>query len=354
MSINVNKCAISSEIIDTAFKQQRMRAWKPIMTTGSVVPAFLIVGVIFLPLGILFLFTSNNVNEVVVDYTHCNASSVSNSLYLTSPGMSCADYIQTTNFTENCYCNISFQLSSAMTGKVYMYYGLENFYQNHRRYVRARSDYQLLGNPTYTVSDCEPFRYANGTTTPIAPCGAIANSLFNDSLTLTFQNTTGNVNVGLIDRGIAWSVDLSIKYNNPTVQTGFPLRYGFNGTAKPPYWRKPVYELSSDPNNNGFKNEDLIVWMRTAALPRFRKLYRKVNHTQAGFVNGLPSGNYFFNVEYNFPVTTFSGKKRLILSTASWLGGKNPFLGIAYITVGSMCIVLGFLCLFYHYQYANR
>lgn len=26
-----------------------------------------------------------------------------------------------------------------------MYYGLQNFYQNHRRYVMSRSDAQLLG-----------------------------------------------------------------------------------------------------------------------------------------------------------------------------------------------------------------
>lgn len=117
-----------------------------------------------------------------------------------------------------------------------------------------------------------------------------------------FQNSSGNVNVGLLNRNIAWSVDLNIKYKNPTVPSGFPLRYGFNGTAKPPYWRKPVYELSTDSDNNGFKNEDLIVWMRTAALPSFRKLYRKVNRTQAGFANGLPSGNYFLNVEYSILV----------------------------------------------------
>lgn len=62
-------------------------------------------------------------------------------------------------------------------GKVYMYYGLTNFYQNHRRYVRSRDDNQLLGrlNPNPS-SDCQPFAFNN--TEPIAPCGAIANSLF--------------------------------------------------------------------------------------------------------------------------------------------------------------------------------
>jgi len=73
----------------------------------------------------------------------------------------------------------------------------------------------------------------------------------------------------------------------------------FNGTAHPPNWQKPVYELDpDDPENNGYENEDLIVWMRTAALPNFRKLYRLVNHTGV-FENGLPAGNYTLNVDYS-------------------------------------------------------
>ena len=39
---------------------------------------------------------------------------------------------------------------------------------------------------------------------------------------------------------------------------------------------REVWELDTvNPGNNGFQNEDLIVWMRTAALPNFRKLYRR-------------------------------------------------------------------------------
>ena len=68
-----------------------------------------------------------------------------------------------------------------------MYYGLTNFYQNHRRYVKSRDDAQLAGgtvsSPGDLVTDCDPFREVtdeNGENArPIAPCGAIANSMFN-------------------------------------------------------------------------------------------------------------------------------------------------------------------------------
>ena len=67
-----------------------------------------------------------------------------------------------------------------LQGKVYMYYGLTNFYQNHRRYVKSRDDNQLLGklNPKYVSYDCMPYDYTTNEKKPIAPCGAIANSLF--------------------------------------------------------------------------------------------------------------------------------------------------------------------------------
>lgn len=64
-------------------------------------------------------------------------------------------------------------------------------------------------------------------------------------------------------------------------------------------WRKPVFELdASDPDNNGFINEDLIVWMRTAALPTFRKLYRIIQK-KPNMVPTLPSGNYILSVTYS-------------------------------------------------------
>ncbi len=64
---------------------------------------------------------------------------------------------------------------------MYFYYGLVNYYQNHRRYVRSRDDNQLLGKTAAVSSDCQPFQYTsiNGTNIDYTPCGAIANSKFN-------------------------------------------------------------------------------------------------------------------------------------------------------------------------------
>ena len=63
-----------------------------------------------------------------------------------------------------------------------MYYGLSNYYQNHRRYVKSRDDEQLLGNiinPDDLNNDCDPYKTEEQTDKGYAPCGAIANSLFN-------------------------------------------------------------------------------------------------------------------------------------------------------------------------------
>ena len=94
------------------------------------------------------------------------------------------------------------------------------------------------------------------------------------------------VSVPLLATGIAWTTDLETKFNNPV--------NGFSGTVPPKYWKKNVSSLEG-----GYKNEDLIVWMRTAALPSFRKFYRRVDHSNAYFSENLPMGNYSIDIDHS-------------------------------------------------------
>lgn len=75
--------------------------------------------------------------------------------------------------------------------------------------------------------------------------------------------------------------------------------------VKPQNWRKNIWDLDpKNPDNNGLQNEDLIVWMRTAALPTFRKLYRRLNRNADGYLSGLPNGNYVLSVAYSKTLET--------------------------------------------------
>lgn len=215
-----------------------------------------------------------------------------------------------------------------------MYYGLTNFYQNHRRYVKSRDDNQLLGKLSAPPStDCFPFNFNNNNDTPskpIAPCGAIANSLFSGKIflkvmiylwmliklfadELKLHSVVMGKDVPLLNTGIAWPSDKEMKFRNPegnltdgTLLTVLKrlnshnnMILAFKDYDKPPSWRKSIFELDpTNSSNNGFENEDLMVWMRTSALPTFRKLYRRVNHTAEGFISGLLKGNYVLNVKY--------------------------------------------------------
>uniref|UniRef100_H2ZJC1 Cell cycle control protein n=1 Tax=Ciona savignyi TaxID=51511 RepID=H2ZJC1_CIOSA len=317
---------------NTAFKQQRLPAWAPILSAKSTLPIFFIVSIAFVPIGVVLLVTSEAVVEFQYDYTDC--------------------IINQSSMTQPCTCVINITLGTSMDGNVYAYYGLTNFFQNHRRYVKSRDDNQLFGVHVATTSvstSCAPYNLFNdnGTIRPIAPCGAIANSMFND----TFTFSQGSAQVPIVRTGIAWPTDYSVKFNNP-----FPtndLDQAFSQYAKPSNWQKPVQSLDRNlSTNNGYKNEAFIVWMRTAAFSHFRKPYGILNRV-AGYTNGLPSGQYTLLVDYNFPVTAFGGRKRFILSTTSWMGGKNSFLGVAYIVFGGMCFIGGILLTMIHLHARN-
>ena len=92
----------------------------------------------------------------------------------------------------------------------------------------------------------------------------------------------------------------------------------------------------------GVTDEHFIVWMRTAALPKFRKLYGRLHK------NFKIGDSITFNIDTNFEVRSFNGHKSLVISTVNTLGGKNNALGIAYMTIGCISIFIGILFAFKH------
>nr|XP_057937019.1 cell cycle control protein 50A-like isoform X2 [Doryrhamphus excisus] len=189
----------------SSFRQQKLPAWKPVLTTGAVCLALFIIGLLFIPIGIALSATSANIKEVKIDYTGMDKSS------------SCFSCWKSSSWNNTCKCTVPFFLDRSFDSTVFMYYGLSNFYQNHRRFVSSRHDSQLNGNMESLMEpskDCEPYAFRDNK--PIAPCGAIANSMFNDTLDL-FRNvpTVGDVRIPLTGKGIAWWTDKHLKFKNP-------------------------------------------------------------------------------------------------------------------------------------------
>lgn len=250
----------------------------------------------------------------------------------------------------NWTCQLTFTIPESMGPPVFLYYRLNNFYQNHRRYVQSLYLDQMKGkwvdNTTIKKSTCEPLTTDPETNKAYYPCGLIANSVFNDSIGSPQKvGVSSQTEYHMTKKGIAWASDKEIIKNT---------EYQPWEVVPPPNWRTkyPDGYIGEVPKLGD--DEDYMVWMRTAALPSFSKLSRR-NDTAAlekghyklsikdGMFGKLSTNLSSANRGIDFPVTEYGGEKWILLSTRTAVGGKNPFMGIAYVVVGGTCVLLGTL-----------
>ena len=171
------------------FKQQMLPAWRPVSSFGSTMIIFGIFGLIFLTLGITLYVMSERIQGVVYQYDK-----------------SCA---------INEICRPTISIDSEIKAPVYVYYQLDNFYQNHRRYVKSRSNEQLMGNilEVSALEDCDPIKtnadldvkesVSGKDLDPDAaamPCGLVAKSFFTDTFELNLNDKPQKI----VSENIAW------------------------------------------------------------------------------------------------------------------------------------------------------
>ncbi|KAK7201263.1 LEM3 (ligand-effect modulator 3) family / CDC50 family [Novymonas esmeraldas] len=389
------------------FKQQRLPAWQPILTPLHSALCLFAVAVVCLPLS-AFLFQANaSATDITVRYDNVQSCSFKNSSsgafrYEAGPGQV---------WQTGCITDVTFEIDRPLDGPVYLYYGLENFYQNHRRFYKSKSDAQLAGRRVAVdsiASDTSPLtypgevRHAGDTAIRLmdvplrysefvyAPAGLIPWSMFNDTFTLfrvdypptsppslrlvcngsAFSRYT-NTNLagsGPCDKkGIAWETDVAEKYRRPRFSPPFQAPFVWSA----PRWEYETTDGDVDPHpppqmpsdneyyNRGWyadepghripvtTDEDLMVWARVASLPKFRKLYRIL-------YRGLEPGTYLMRIHEHFDAASFGGTKSFSLATVSWLGGRNSFMAWMYFTIGAVSAVSAatFLCI--HRWYGDR
>ncbi|KAH9857801.1 cell cycle control protein [Lenzites betulinus] len=346
---------------NTAFKQQRLKAWQPILTPRTVLPTLFIIGVLFAPIGALLVWGSGLVSEIDIDYTDCELLSAQNASVtdtlnftdipsskfayklraadanapFTTPQYAFIDRTGSASapFDAQRQCVVRFDVPADMDAPVLLYYRLTNFFQNHRRYVKSLDQNQLRGDfvsaSKLKGGDCKPLDQVDGKA--VYPCGLIANSLFNDSFSGLWNPTDTTQTYNFSETGIAWPGEAKKYASKPG--------YDNSQITPPPNWalRYPDGYTTDNPPPDLKADEHFQNWMRTAGLPTFSKLFGRNDGTK------LAKGTYQIAVNLNFPVRSFSGTKSIVISTVSWMGGKNPFLGWAYVAAASLLVLLGIL-----------
>jgi hypothetical protein len=307
---------------------------------------YIFASIIFILIGIILKFNNNNNNNIEYKFVYDSfqKENIDNDI--------------TYNLNSN-NCSIDILINNNIKGPFYIYYELNNFYQNHRRYVNSYSINQLKGehlNYNQLKNDCYPLTRLNENLI-LNPCGLVANSFFNDVISLVSSPING---IYMDESGISLDSDYNNKFFQPIDFTYSKVNntklyscndilgnnekyencktyYDIKEATSYYYWYpnddniEYLYEIYPEAITpiEGITNEHFIVWFKPAGLNHFRKLYGIIH-------NDLISGDRLkFNIELNYNITNFNGEKSFILTNLSNFGTKDASntLGKKFIIV---------------------
>lgn len=301
--------SIGDQIFDKPLCQQDMRACRPSLT-GYPAPFLLAFSTLHIIFSLLLMFLSKDWKEIRIRYD---------------------------NVCEfNKTCVINFETKTPLTNRLYAYYELGSFYQNHFRFRGSRSYPQLYGKylNANEISDCEPLTYVdNNESSLLAPCGLRAFYFFTDLYSLPGSDDN---RVQWNETGIAWDGEIGHLYKE----------------LNPKYDNESLWMEDLEGFPDGILSERFIVWFRTSPTPNFRKLL-------AWTKDELPAGEYTLNVTMNYATDIYDGERWIILVAQSIAGGSNlPLIicnsvfGVIYIFAALLIIIL--MKRKEKYRYRNR
>ncbi|KAH7589806.1 LEM3 (ligand-effect modulator 3) family / CDC50 family [Nakaseomyces glabratus] len=325
---------------NTAFRQQRLKSWQPILSPQSVLPLLIFYACIFTPIGVGLILSAKGVQDLTIDYSHCSTKANTGDFtdipkkyvhHNFKHKVASKARWKLENEDDESKCILEFEIPDDIKDSVYIYYKLTNFYQNHRRYVESFDYKQLLGkalSKDELTTACRPLR-AEGDKI-VYPCGMIANSMFNDTFDQQLKAVgDSNSDYELTNKKISWSIDRK-RFKKTT--------YNASQIIPPPNWRERFPDGYTEDNiPNIHEWEEFQVWMRTAALPKFYKLALK-NETAP-----LPKGTYSMAIGLHYPISYFGGSKSFVLTTNSVIGGRNMSLGVVYLIVSCLSGLLALI-----------
>ncbi|CCW62721.1 unnamed protein product [Phytomonas sp. EM1] len=332
------------------FNQQQLRHIYSEYDTHAVSLALVIVSVLCIPFGVTIIVASDSIREVTFRYDNLNSYT-----YVEGPE---GTYPVTFEFDGKKYstgaiARLDFSLKKTMSAPIMVQYGLKNFNQNYLKYVKSLDHNQLQGGRNAIISSCNPLRYPGELRNEsvdgyYSPCGAIAWSLFNDTISIyktpkdlicdggafDERGTSLLESNKCIKKGVALRSEVKIRHNTPnnTNNAGPMWTAKGNKSSSNPFLRHGYYFGEAGHKIPWITDEDFVVWSNVAYLPDFYNNYRILK-------SDLKAGDYYFEIIEQYDVASFSGQKYVKLLSYNWLGQKQYILGIFLLFVGCILFV---------------